>query len=598
MFEQFISHLACPLCEADLNSDNLDLFSKDGFLYCLICAICVPVLDGFPLFTKIIKNNINIDELAAIKNDFFISNEDYSQFFAGKLSRYTLDPYVAFHPFNESTRTFGSLVPTLKRFLKKNDVIVDCNNWNGFTGEWLAGTFPDQIIISFWHNHTGPLGYKGFNYWQKLTERPRNLFIIFTSRNSSWPLHKQSVKVIHGYDILHHNHLNTIENSFRIIDSTGVIVFPHVHLNNSTPEPYFERGGQYLHGSYYSNWLIKYFSLKNMHVAIHGEAKLFEQHLATSQINWLSEPDTDDYNGFIMIYCEQFKLLLDQYKSNLSIKKYKQPYIALTNEQSRYLINPLIIVNPLTMHAQIDKQALKGHGCYLLERHPVYHRRLKKILPFRLKDNHLNLLLSLEAHSYLTNLSRKHSDIKELIDREIILPYPLDDKITTFWMFHVNSIIQSNFYTCWIDWVNQDKNAVCASMLGELITRDEANQIVTAFFIYFHDFFHQEAVISVEINEKSALMCWILVGLYLSNKKVIFKKQDSNITEFGDVIQLRSGSLCSTLSIEEILIHFTQIQNEELNVLEKINSPKSKDTTHWFNHIGVDSRGYLYAKLH
>ncbi|WP_195707951.1 hypothetical protein, partial [Brucella sp. 10RB9214] len=121
----------------------------------------------------------------------------------------------ALHPINESTRTINCFIENIESFIVKGNIILDIKNWNGFSGDYLANQFKDNLVISLCEIENFPLGYQGGNYWYK--NKPENLIIIFVNSNSKLPIKDKSISFLHGYDIVHHNPKLVLTEALRVV---------------------------------------------------------------------------------------------------------------------------------------------------------------------------------------------------------------------------------------------------------------------------------------------------------------------------------------------------------------------------------------------
>ncbi len=155
-------------------------------------------------------------------------------------------------PFNESTRSIEPFIEIFKNDLLPGDIILNLWCRTGYTGEYLASHFPEQTVISAWEGNTDVLGFKGFSFWLKESQRLPNHKVIFFDPCKKFPFKDNSVKLVHGLDTLHRYPFdNIMDESLRILQKEGSLIFPHIHLTNSEPVPYFDRGERQIHGTQY-----------------------------------------------------------------------------------------------------------------------------------------------------------------------------------------------------------------------------------------------------------------------------------------------------------------------------------------------------------
>ncbi|MDG2303952.1 MAG: hypothetical protein P8R42_04725 [Candidatus Binatia bacterium] len=83
-------------------------------------------------------------------------------------------------------------------------------------------------------------------------QRAANWDIIFQRPDSPWPLGDGTVACAHGLDTLRRYRQDALlGEALRVTRSSGVVIFPHVHLTNAEPDPYFARGCLQRHGTEY-----------------------------------------------------------------------------------------------------------------------------------------------------------------------------------------------------------------------------------------------------------------------------------------------------------------------------------------------------------
>src|SRR5207244_10025301 len=121
--------------------------------------------------------------------------------------------------------------------------------------EYMSSEFSEHQVISVWEAFSGLLGLKGFAHWLCAEKRRDNLDIIFHSPNNPLPFRDQTFTIVYGLDTLHrYRHIPLIPECLRVVNPRGVIVFPHNHLTNSQPVPYFDRGEEQMHGKEYEEY--------------------------------------------------------------------------------------------------------------------------------------------------------------------------------------------------------------------------------------------------------------------------------------------------------------------------------------------------------
>ncbi|KEI35578.1 hypothetical protein FRA_33c05710 [Francisella sp. W12-1067] len=395
--------LACPNCGGDLSCYNYS--DIDASLSCKDCSICYPVINSFPIFSISNFERYTLNDLKELKKELFGNRSDYDKFVFIKEKKKLIDPYCALHPINESTRTINCFIENIKTFIAEGDIILDMKNWNGFSGDLLANQFKDNLVISLCEIENSPLGYQGFNYWYK--NKPENLVVIFINSNSKLPIKSDSIFFLHGYDIVHHKPKLVLTEAQRVVKkSRSVILLPHIHLGDGQPEPFFERGGKYIHSNVYKTWLSKLF--KKCSIEVFGEQYLF---------NMLKETKVthkNDYNGVIAISSEKYLIKPKNYNFNYS----KQSFI----------INPLLKINLLQKVVKINNLAIGSNAEYFLNRHPIYNQYINKNLPFKLSLQQIQIILEINSYNKISSLN-SNSEIVELLNNDIICPFNISDNI-------------------------------------------------------------------------------------------------------------------------------------------------------------------------
>jgi acyl-coenzyme A synthetase/AMP-(fatty) acid ligase len=369
-----VEHLSCPSCRKTYEISQ-PVFQKDSIesanLTCPKCFVTIPVLNGFPLFNE---QHLVVSDLSKLSDELFGTREEYIRFLDLKRRKPAFDLYAAFQPFNESTQAIYPILSLMRETLKPGDWILDLWCRTGWTGEFLASEFPEQNVISLWENSSGVLGYKGFRFWLSTDQRRSNLDILFYSPDHPFPFPDETFSVIHGLDTLHRYHpVPLIPECLRVARKKSVIVFPHVHLTNAEPEPFFERGETQLHGKVYEQYFEKLLQRTSKKVFILPENKLFE---ATADYTLKSEPETTHFNALVLI--------ADKEKEGQNLPTRRDDFAC---DQNAYVVvNPLYDIDLVGRRVNVSHDSLGG-GCEdLFYRHPIYQRRLEEHLPLVLSE--------------------------------------------------------------------------------------------------------------------------------------------------------------------------------------------------------------------
>lgn len=358
--------LACPSCRGAyrLHSDE----SRDGetvlgHLGCPTCGMFIPVIHGFPLFTeaRFHAGQVSREALTDLERALFATPTVYEAYRRQKDERNLWEAYAAFQPFNESSRAAAPLLPTLAAHLRPGDVILDVWGRTGWSGEWLAGLFPDHRVISLWEGDSSVLGYRGFHYWLGQGRRAPNLDILFVPPNRPLPFRDGAFGVIYALDCLHRYDVYPFAGEcLRAARPDAALLFAHLHLSNSEPDPFFQRGCRQIHGADYRAWLDGLLDGDGREGWVFSEADLF----AMQPGDRLTDaPDTPHYNGAVLI-ADPARTLVEM------------PPPPPLAPDSRLLVNPLLRLRPARGDLVVDRALHAGEVARLLERHPVYDQRL------------------------------------------------------------------------------------------------------------------------------------------------------------------------------------------------------------------------------
>ena len=343
-----------------------------------------------------------------------INSEGYEQFCRNKYRKPVFDLYAMFNPFNEANKAFYPFIPYLKKHLKKGDIILDVWSRTGWSTALLSGLFPEQNIISIWEGDTDVLGYNGFSYWFSNKDKPSNIEIYFCNLKESLPFEDQSISFVFGFDVLHRQlKSNLIAEILRVTKPNGIILFPHVHLSNNEPSPYFARGGDLIHGKEYASFFNQLTPLGKKGY-VFSEPDLYRKSY-DSQFNVKANPNTTDYNGLVVICHNELKL-----EDEIAQYDYFD-FFALS--EATLLVNPLLEID-LDNRIQLRTSNIGNEIIVLLENHPIYNKELQKTISYQLTNKELILMywarkkrscafiqeqLQIDAHtfkSYLTKLQK------------------------------------------------------------------------------------------------------------------------------------------------------------------------------------------------
>ncbi|MEM7200152.1 MAG: class I adenylate-forming enzyme family protein [Planctomycetota bacterium] len=366
--------MCCLLCRRPLSWSLHRHEPGSGVLRCSACAVRVPVLAGFPMFSERDLDRGAADEpwLDALSAALLGDPTDYERYLIERRRRGSTDRYAAFRPFNESSRTVLSFVPLLLERLEPGDLILDTWNRTGWTGELLAGLFPEQTVVSLWEGHCDNLGYRGFRHWFAAGDRPPNLEIAFVDlRRDPLPFHDGTFAFVHGLDTLHRYPIHTLlPELVRVSRPEAPILCPHVHLSNAEPDPFFERGGRQLHGRNWHDLLTHQLRGDPRQPVIVGERTLFATQRRCTGTRLDSCPHTDDYNAVVGIVPPSW----------VGGPLAPEPAVAPPADLKSTALIPNHLCPPDLGDGSIGIQDPDDLVC----RHPVYAARLAEVLPDRL----------------------------------------------------------------------------------------------------------------------------------------------------------------------------------------------------------------------
>ena len=485
---QTFNDLACPQCQGPLNFDLV--FEREdedcGYLDCPNCHSSTPLVLGFPLFTETsgTENANKSSRLHELATQMAPPEKQYEKYIAQKMQRDILEVYAAFQPFNESTRSLYPLVDALRTHLQPGDLIVDTWCRTGWSGELLAALFPQQRVLSLWEGNSSVLGYRGFYFWLNSRRRSKNLDIIFSPPNAPFPIRSDCAMFVHAYDSLHRNPLKQYSGEcLRMAKNRGILCFPHVHLSNNQPDPFFERGGEYRHGKEYREYFHRRLEQEDREPLVLSEISLFKKN---SPAPLQDEADTAHYNGVILI------AQADWYRQSFASRLERE----LTPD-SRLIANPLVRINPLIRQAFLDKDALNGNVDYLLDRHPMYEKHIKSKLPMELTCEQLALIAVAESGANLgecaLQLHRPLDDLLKtaqwLVANEIFSALPISKTAFNLQQFHANNhtLFLQDFLSCWQPLLDHSPQNPLLTIQDQPLSVEEVSQVMEALCRYFQE---------------------------------------------------------------------------------------------------------------
>jgi acyl-coenzyme A synthetase/AMP-(fatty) acid ligase len=366
----------CATCRAALEFRRIDARDISGWLICHTCGSAYPVFDGVVHFPDAMPaaGDLGPQSHDELREQLIGSREKYERFLSLAARRPTFDLYAAFQPFNEATRSIYPFIDALRSILRPGDLVADIWNRTGWSGALLAGLFPEQQVISLWEGPTNVLGYAGYHYWFSARTRPPNLTLGFADPRKGLPFADRAISLLHGLDCLHKlDGANFFAEGERVLTADGAMILPHVHLSNSEPNPFFERGGLHMHGRDYANSRLL---TQRRRVFVFSERALFE----SGTLLMVDQSGTSHYNGLVAVMPERFA------GATLGERD------LVWNDECHLVLNALVAVDSDTGKARFDREGLAANAEHLVIRHPVYDERLARCLPVKLSQDQLRLL--------------------------------------------------------------------------------------------------------------------------------------------------------------------------------------------------------------
>ena len=421
MHHSLVDRLACPGCRHGLRlvstvTDGADILA--GTLFCDRCGVQVRIVRGFALFTEA---DIEPPAAAALA-EWFGSASTYQDYRQSKFSRNQLEIYAAFHPFNESVRAAEAALPAFAAGLAPGIMILDPWARTGWSGFWLAERFPEQRVVMLVEGNRDVLGYRGVAHWLAQGVRPANLDVLFVHPAHGLPFKDATFAGVWSHDALHRFPVQALAAELlRVSTPAAPLVLAHVHLANSEPDPWFDRGCSIRHGRSYRRWLDTVCHGGPRRGWVFSEADLFTNPAALPA----DSPDTSHYNGFILI----------------AVPGGDQP---APLSDTRYLLNPLFRLHLGNRSARIENGHLDGMIGELLDRHPIYARRLPKAAVALAAAHWALIALALVGQTHLEILNILGADaaaqLALLIETEILLPAPVSLAGQQMQRFHANQL--------------------------------------------------------------------------------------------------------------------------------------------------------------
>jgi len=427
--------LACPSCRTGYTLHAHEEANDDvlwGYLRCPGCAVVIPIAQGFAFFTEPLLHagQASRDALEERATRWFGTPDTYSAYHQRKFDRGEMEPYAAFHPFNESTRALDAVIPVLDAQLRHGDLILDPWSRTGWSAEWLAAHFTGQRVVALWEGDRSVLGYRGYRHWLAAGKKSPNLDVIFAHPERGLPFRNESFALLYALDSFHRFSLHGFAGEcLRVSAKTAPLVLAHLHLTNSEPEPWFDRGCNMYHGRDYRAWLDAVLQNDERTACVWSEIDLF--HTTPGRLP-PDSPETEHYNGFILVAPRQPRTApVAEPRSN--------------SGQMRLLVNPLFRLHLERQSARIERGLYDGIVGEMMDRHPVYRDRLpKEAVPLSAEAIAL-MALAVTGHRLdecAKLLGRSPDDLAAtlapLVAAELILPAAVGQGAYEMQRFHAN----------------------------------------------------------------------------------------------------------------------------------------------------------------
>lgn len=552
MNTKLLNLLECTSCRC---SYKISIFNQiadsveSAVLTCPRCQLVVPVCHGLPLFAESRpKPSGSLEDwLEKISKELFGEAGEYASFLKVKSERKVTDLYAAFQPFNESTRSIYPFINILRESLKPGDVILDTWCRTGWSGELLAGLFPEQHVISIWEGDSNVLGYRGFEYWLGTSKRHANLDIIFAHPDYPLPFATNSVAFVHGLDSIHrYRHASYIPEVLRICRDDGILLFPHIHLSNSEPDPFFERGCKQYHGKDWKNWLNSLIANSTREAWVLSEVELFEMQ---QQCILKDDANTVHYNGLILIAPTTINSSYLQAIQNLPI-----------TANSRFIENPLLDIAVHRCEVSKSNSGLSGLANELLIRHPCYADKLATIADGPITGDesrfiwHAENILTLQeiANEMAITLSDAEKIARNLCEREILHASPITYSMAALQRFYGKSILpvaQPNTFTdIWLTAKDLYHDAPLIHWLEDdsQISYEDADYVIDCIRRRFIDLELSEGdriAIASPHHPESLFICW---AAWLSGITLVAIDKELPVKSIIDLIQRTKSKLLVT----------------------------------------------------
>lgn len=399
----------CPLCQQGLIFDGSVLGCCNAHKF--------PVIDEINYFLPLHQyESYTKEQITKLKSN--IDLERYHTYINLKRMRNIKEPYALFQPFNESFQSLLGFIDILKKKLKPGDMILDTWCRTGFSGDFLAGVFPEQTVVSIWEGNNSVLGYQGFHYFFSSAKKHKNHIIVFHDCNKPLPFKDNTFDFIYGYDSLH-RYKGIVDESIRVCKNDGIINFAHVHLENSEPVPYFERGGMLVHGNVYQRKFDEILKDEERNGYILSETDVY---LYSGEKNLTSDPNTSHYNGFIWLSSRQWAKISD--------------WCFEAQSSSCILTNPLM---KLDLKGRLMLDQSDPYCQHIFERHPILLTQYTEVIE-KYKNEDLSFFFTSMINTVSSTYEGEFTEqaLISLTRDKIIFPAPLSDGMIQAQMMHLN----------------------------------------------------------------------------------------------------------------------------------------------------------------
>ena len=147
----------------------------------------------------------------------------------------------------------------------------------------------------------------------------------------------------------------------RVAGPEAILAFPHLHLTNSEPEPFFERGCLQRHGRDWSADLATVLDDDPRQAWVISEPKAFDR---SRSLRLVDDADTTDYNALMLIGPSRW--------NGVVVSSATPP---MRRQSASVLLNPAVRIDEKGC-VEIERTALGGTVGHMLNRHEVGFRHV------------------------------------------------------------------------------------------------------------------------------------------------------------------------------------------------------------------------------